>query len=366
MIEHDGCQWKPLPGATASAEEFIAARSEMTAIHLGSIWNPWWREDRAAELQAATAVFEQWTRAERDFRPLTEAEFKKRMARRDREADARHAKTVKAQEKRCTTYDANRETARLALLEKQAHLHIQGIRRQQLIDHTAFPAMDDLRRDKEVAECDAYLTQLLQAAAALTERVGDPETVVDNRGWLPSERREHSQIGFSCRRIATVNKLRVAVEELPAKLKDTTGRTERAEVRTELHKAARELEFWLAIPPMTPQDMCSECEVPLDWHLRYGHLGGQPTGPCPAWPDWAERIRQVREMLFAANERTDKTESQAATPKPTPIAVLKSGLPIAEVIDRLTEIQAKHPGAEVRRGAANKWEIWPATSDTTK
>jgi hypothetical protein len=360
VLEHDGCLWKPLPGATSTAEEFIAARSEMLAIHLGSIWNPWWREERASEVEAATAIFEQWTRAEPDFRPLTAAQFKRRMAGWDRQAKARHVKTVKAQENRRASYDSDREAARLALLEQQARHHIETIRRQRLVDHTAFPAMDDVRREKQVAEYDANLVTLREAVGRLIERVGDPETVADQWGWLPAERREHSQVGFSCRRIAKVQRLRVAAEELPEKLRNTTGRAERAEVRAELHGASRDLEFWLAIPPQAPEQMCSECEVPLDWHLRDGHIGGQPTGPCPAWPDWAERLRRVREMLLAsAAERSGKKEPEPAAVKPVPIAVLRSGLPIGEVIERLTELQAEHPGAEVRRGAANKWEIWP-------
>ena len=42
-----------------------------------------------------------------------------------------------------------------------------------------------------------------------------------------------------------------------------------------------------------------------------------------------------------------------------PIAVIDSGLPIEEVIARLNAVQADHPGAQVRRGSGNSWEIWP-------
>jgi len=41
-----------------------------------------------------------------------------------------------------------------------------------------------------------------------------------------------------------------------------------------------------------------------------------------------------------------------------PIAVIDSGLPIEEVA-RLNAVQAGHPGAQVRRGGGNSWEIWP-------
>ena len=42
-----------------------------------------------------------------------------------------------------------------------------------------------------------------------------------------------------------------------------------------------------------------------------------------------------------------------------PIAVIDSGLPIEEVIARLNAVQVDHPGAQVRRGSGNSWEIWP-------
>lgn len=64
------------------------------------------------------------------------------------------------------------------------------------------------------------------------------------------------------------------------------------------------------------------------------------------------------ELLFAATERT-KAKEQPDQPKPHPIAVLPLGLPIAEVITKLSELQNKHPDAIVKRGRANKWEIWP-------
>ncbi len=70
-------------------------------------------------------------------------------------------------------------------------------------------------------------------------------------------------------------------------------------------------------------------------------------------------MRQAREILFAATERT-KAKEEPDPPKPHPIAVLPSGLPIAEVITKLRELKNEHPDAIVKRGRANKWEIWPA------
>ena len=36
-----------------------------------------------------------------------------------------------------------------------------------------------------------------------------------------------------------------------------------------------------------------------------------------------------------------------------------NGLPIAEVIAKLTELHEEVPEAEVRQGRANRWELWP-------
>ncbi len=59
VIEHDGKLWKPKPGAMATAEEFVAARTLMVEIHRDGRWNPWVSDDRAAELEAAMDTFEQ-------------------------------------------------------------------------------------------------------------------------------------------------------------------------------------------------------------------------------------------------------------------------------------------------------------------
>jgi hypothetical protein len=46
-------------------------------------------------------------------------------------------------------------------------------------------------------------------------------------------------------------------------------------------------------------------------------------------------------------------------PEPQALAVIPGGLPIEDIITRLTAIHADHPGATVRRGRRNQWEIWP-------
>ena len=55
-IELNRERWEPRPGATATAEEFIAARSVLQEIHSLMGWSPWVMEDRAQEYDAAAVA----------------------------------------------------------------------------------------------------------------------------------------------------------------------------------------------------------------------------------------------------------------------------------------------------------------------
>jgi len=356
VIEHEGMLWKPRPGATTTAQEFVNARTTMIAIHKDSAWNPWVREDRADELERAERHFSEWTRAEPGFKPMTMAQWRARERRDAAKAKKQYEKEDLAREERRRQYDAGREADRLALLELE-----NGQRRCQresdgLVDRTSFPAMDDGRRTTAIAECRGKLEQYSTRVAQLRQRVGDPETVVDEHGWLPRERREHTRLMLSIRREREVRELRSQVSDLSATLEATKGRQERADVRGKLAAANRRLDAWLAVPPVKPEEMCSECYALEGWH-ETGTLGDL-TGPCPAWPQWAARLQKARDMLLSFSSQ-DKGPATPPKPQPKPIAVLPSGLSIGEVIARLTELQAEHPDAEVRRGRANRWEIWP-------
>jgi hypothetical protein len=66
-------------------------------------------------------------------------------------------------------------------------------------------------------------------------------------------------------------------------------------------------------------------------------------------------VEEARRQILALAEH--KKEPPVVVQRP--IAVIDSGLPIEEVIARLNAVQADHPGAQVRRGSGNSWEIWP-------
>lgn len=109
--------------------------------------------------------------------------------------------------------------------------------------------------------------------------------------------------------------------------------------------------------------MCSECVSPAAWHSLGTTVGdaGVTGGPCPAWPRWAQNTEKVRRALIDLSKR----QPQPPAAIPEPIAVIPSGLPIEEILARLTALQAEPPGAQVRRGSRNRWEIWPAEPGKT-
>lgn len=105
--------------------------------------------------------------------------------------------------------------------------------------------------------------------------------------------------------------------------------------------------------------MCSDCALPA---YQHGYVTPPYVGPCPAWPGQRAIHAELMKMLESfATRRNDP--AQPTAPKPKPLAVVPSGLSINEVVARLQELQAEFPDAEVRRGRANRWELWQGKAD---
>ncbi|GAA3678722.1 hypothetical protein GCM10022267_76850 [Lentzea roselyniae] len=337
-VEHGGFLWKPLPGATSTAEEFQRSRSLMIQLHEESLWNPWVMEDQADDYAEAVDIFDQWTRAEPGHRYLTKDEFDAMRTKSDAEFKQRLAEKEAQRLARIPDFDGRRENARLALLECEAQLREREDRTWRVGSQEENSALE--------AKCER-----------LRGEVGDPEAVVDKAGRLPAERREIHRIMFKIWREDEVRRLRSLVSEQAALLSKAPPKSaEKSKIRGELAASERELEKLLAIPPLVAQDMCSECARPASQHGYAWQSGVRETAPCPAWPDWAARLKKARDILMRA---ADARKESLAPPKPTPLAIIPSGLPIAEVITKLTELQVRYPDAVVRRGAANRWELWP-------
>ena len=361
-IELDGLLWKPRPGATASAAEFTQARSVIVEVHEGMRWNPWVWDDRRAEYEAALDVFGQWTRAEPGFRPKTreelDAEHEQEMADLNARMEAESAQRETGHAAQAAAYEPKRARARLALLEQRALLVTFTMERDGITTREMFPCMADKAREQRLSQLEGDIARTSAVVDELSQLVGDAEFVPDANGWLPSERREYALDLFAARRVTEVRQLRERVKAREAELYATKGRAERAQVRGELRKDTSRLKFLEAIPPLTAPEMCSECVSPASWHGFMFEIGEASVdrGPCPSWPLWQQRVQKARDILLSS---ASKNATPPPPPKPQPLAVIPSDLAIEEVITRLTAIQAEHPGATVRRGSRNRWEVWP-------
>lgn len=354
IIEHDGMLWKPRRGATASAEEFIAARALFIELNNNAVWNPWVREERAADIDEGAEVMSQWQRAEPGHRHLSLKQWESRQARRERQREQQRAKDEARRDRDKARYDEQRSTARLRLIEVRSRLYYEIAELSGFRDGTKYPAMDPKRRANEIEELEQKVERLGAEVDRLTPIVDDPEDVVDEHGWLPRDRREHTWWSYRLVRERKVRDLKQQVPELEAALKATTDRVERRERRAKLAEATRDLDCLIAEGPFTAEEMCSECATPMAHH---GWVW-PPGHPCPAWPGWATRMREARQMLETFAMRREAEAAPTAKSKPQPLAVVLSGLPIADVVAKLTEFQAQFPDAEVRRGRANRWELW--------
>ena len=355
VIEHDGMLWKPRGGATASAEEFIAARTLFIELNNEAVWNPWIRDERVADIDQAVEVMGQWQRAEPGHRHLSLKQWEAQQARRERKREQQRAKDDARRERDKAGFDEERATARLRLIEVQASLDHGRTELAGFRDGTKFPAMDPKRRARGIEELEQKVERLQAEAERLTPVVGDPEDVFDEHGWLPRDRRQHTWWSYRLDRERKVRDLKQRLPELEAALQATTDHAERRDGRAKLAEATRDLERLIAEGPFTVEEMCSECATPMAHH---GWIW-PPGHPCPAWPGWAARMREVRQMLESFAKHREAEAAPPPKPKPQPLAVVPSGLPIAEVVAKLTELQGQFPDAEVRRGRANRWELWP-------
>ena len=354
IFEHEGLLWRRLPGCTSTFEEFVEAGVQWMAIFHETQWNPWRKEELQPGSDCARAVREEWTRAEPGHRMMTEEEVAAWMADLDRERDARRAADDARWKRDKAQYSADRENARYALLEceaTRAHLEgeIEGLRSGEI-----FPGMPSDVRAKRVAGLIANRDHNEAEISKLVETVGDPETVVDVHGRLPRDRRPLKLVGYDCHRRFRVEELQTSIAAQQESLSTEKDRTKMSSFRARVAGMERELTLLLAVPRLTPDDMCADCDTPMAQHLA----SGNDARGCPHWPLRAARMQEACERVRRILEQTKP--AKPAPPKPEPLAVLPGNLGIGEVIERLKELQAKHPDAVVKRGRANRWELWPA------
>ncbi|WP_163700467.1 hypothetical protein [Mycolicibacterium agri] len=266
-------------------------------VHRDSRWNPWVLDERQAELEQAMHVMDQWRRAEPGHRMLTTRQLEARWARQDRQRERAVANLKKERDARKALYDEERASARLALFEHQSRLEHEVSELAGYLDGSRSPGMDPARRQEEIAALEESIERRRLEIERLALFVGDPETVVDQNGWLPKDRREYMLFYYRLDREQTVKQLRVEIPEL------ATSAERKDRIKADLKR--RRLDELLAVPPLSADDMCSDCPTPI---AKHGWRTPPFDGPCPAWPGWGARLRQAREMLARAQPATRRNQ----------------------------------------------------------
>jgi hypothetical protein len=260
------------------------------------------------------------------------------------------------------SYDPRLALARLALIEQEVRLASATRELNEMLkERSALPEPGDswkaMQRKWERKASDAE--RLVKELGPL---VGDPEAVVDEHGRLPFERRERFLDEFVHKINTEIHDLRERLPALYTELKVTRGRQARAPLREELRKRTARLAYLETLPPFTAPDMCSECQSPMSWHdtgATFCLITGEFLDyQCPAWPTFREQIRIGLER-FAEMMRTTPQPANLASVVPQPLTLIPFGTSVEQTIKQLAAIQTDHPGAEVRRGKRNSWEIWP-------
>ncbi len=352
--EHDGALWRPQPDCTSTFEDLLTAQRRWFEIFHEAHWNPWREKELQPEVEWSEKVMGDWERAEADHRPMTKRRISAINAAITRKVQAARRADEARWEEAKASYDPERERARYALLEQQCIIVSQRIEAEELRSGTRFPGMAPDRRAQQLAELEAKIASRTRDIRRLEGIVGDPETVVDEDGKLPRDRRRWNIIWYGILRRRWIEELREATTELHQNRADTKDRKEKSGIDAQLWSMERRLNVLLAIPRLEAEDMCADCYAPLSQH---GDGDVFETSPCPAWPLNAARWERVREILRGSQERIDAAKPEP--PKPQPLATLPGSLPIAEVIERLSALQQEHPDAVVKRGRANRWELWP-------
>lgn len=251
----NGVAWKRHEGCTSSASEFLAALDESSRFwDVGHQWN-WWQEGRRQEEHDRLwKVLEQWDHAAPPVGGYLSDDDLQVQAR----LDAKQARREEQRALRAARYDKERAAVRIRLLSEQA---TAGFMR-----HVLSAPLDSV----QAAKAEELLNASQRQATVLLDQIGDPDAVMDQRGDLPSTRRERH--------------LGDHMTFFRHRLLDEWSSGQR-----------RRFNQLLAVPVPRAADMCSECQAPADWHtyglsLRLwaetppaGSTAGKLAAMLPGW-----------------------------------------------------------------------------------
>jgi hypothetical protein len=236
-------------------------------------------------------------------------------------------------------YDAEREKARFALLELQA---AHGRTSREFAEYQSgerYPGMPADRRATEVADLQSRLP-----AAPRRSRTWRSASGIPRKWWMktanPRDRRTWIVIGYRVERKRRVEELMELTGKLREEIKATADRKEGRTLQGRLWSDERRLSALLAVPRLEAGAMCADC-----YTLQYQHVSGgdiYESRPRPRWPLHAARMKRVLEILRSASSAL-RARRRYRLPPSQPLASLPDTLPIAEVIERLSELQRSIP-----------------------
>jgi hypothetical protein len=333
-------------------------------------WNPWDFEELDEHHGFDKATWEAleirdgWRKkGQRRHRIDVEAEMARDKVRHEREWAAKEARWARAAKR----YDRERHEARLAMLEDQMSLRRVEEELAGCLDGSRFPKHP--RRDAEIAKLHSDRARWQSSIAELSAKVGDPETVVDEHGRLPAERREMNLLAFRFDREREVKALRTEIAKLDDQIK-AAGKPRDSNLTAKRHYPQMRLDVLLRIPPLKPEDMCADCTRPLMLHGWRLSPDGQDY--CIAWPRNRAHRKEAYEMfqqMVRQHDDREKREKERAVeaakanlPAPQPLATFGPSVAASTVMKKLAAIQEKHPGAKLK-SRANGFEVWPSAKE---
>ena len=353
----DGVLWTRVPDGRSSPADLLQELADLGKAHTDREWD-WWQEGRREqEHDRQWAVLGEW---DNGAPGPTERREHETAATYLEDIDRRlEAKRKLRADLVAERYDAQRVGLRLSMLRAEADA--------AFFAHVLVAPASAAQRDR----AEQGLAKQRAAAQEMRDKLRDPEEVIDRDGFYPAQRRDlnlSSHMTFW-----------------------------RHPMLRELHSSKQRQRFkaLLAMPPIEPAAMCSECQAPSQWHgyaISLCLFRGAPAPGStaekiatlmPGWwercsacttyqmehqwggpaalPDfdgeqWAAMLPPILRRIFAP----DPPKPRQPVTRPTPLAVIVGG-DIDDVLARLAEAKTRFPGATVRCGPRGTWELWPST-----
>lgn len=274
----DGLQMVPASWTNVTFEEFATDRATFFINNRDTLWNPWVDEVLDAAARAGGVVSERHLLGPG---PIMSHEREQDLY---FESAARFAADSARHRQDLRRYEPGREYARLSLLEQESLLARNVAALADKKANSAHGGESESQLTVRRADRIIKIAELVAAAESriseLVAVVGDREDVVDAEGRLPRDRRELMLSRYKWDRQRRVRELRAQMPGLRSSATDPLSASGHSKLWPVFKHAEQELGMLLAVPPLTADDMCSECQNPIS---RHSAVKQSLFTPCPAW-----------------------------------------------------------------------------------